>query len=80
MAAADQVSSIDDVFRDPPSLKKTSLVHIHEGVEVMLKPRGQDLSDSLHEAALARDRPEVRGGGGRIDFREKNKEGPIDAR
>jgi hypothetical protein len=54
------------------------LVGIDYGVDVLLKPRGEDFGDSFHNAVLEGDRPEERGVVCGIDLGEEHEEGSVD--
>jgi hypothetical protein len=79
VAASQEIRDIDDVFRDATTREEPSLVSVDEGMDSPLEPRGDDFGNSLHDVVREGDRPELRGVGGRFNFREEDQERAVDA-
>jgi hypothetical protein len=78
VAAAEQVSRVDDVFRDTSPRKETSLVGVHQGVDGGLEASSQHLGNSFHNAVLERDWVKEGRVVGGVRFREENEKGSVD--
>jgi hypothetical protein len=78
VAAAEEVSRVDDVFRNATPRKETSLVSVHQGVDSGLEPSSEDFGNSFHDTILQRDWTEEGGVIGGIRFREENEKGSVD--
>jgi hypothetical protein len=77
VTSAEEVSCIDDVFRDAANRQETRLVSIHKGLDGCLQPSCKHLGDILHNKILERDGPELGRVSGSIDFGEQNKESVV---
>jgi hypothetical protein len=79
VAAAEEVSGIDNVLGDAPSGKKTSLVRVHKVVDGRLQPGGQSFRDGFHDAVLEGNGAELGWMRCRVTFREEDKKGPVNS-
>lgn len=55
MAVAQQVSRVNEVLKDVPSMNKTGLAGINQGEDLGPKPAGENLGNKFHWAILKRD-------------------------
>lgn len=58
MAAAGEISCIDEVFSDAPSMNETRLVRINKNRDSRVQPVDRNFGEELHGAILEGNRPE----------------------
>jgi hypothetical protein len=80
VTASEKIRRINNIFRDATPRQETSLVRINERLDRSLKPRGESLSDALHDAVLKRDGAKLGGVVGPLNFWKKDKEGTVNSR